>query len=304
MGILQRVFGGRRAADVIRAEVDFLALDVETAASGRHTICQVGVAGFRADEEVLAEEWLVDPGCAFENTWVHGLTADAVRGAPRFGQLHGVLASMLQGRVVVAHSAFDRTALRAACAAHRRPEIPARWLDSVVVARDVWPELENHRLPTVAAAIGHSFRHHSALEDARASGRIVIEAMRRTGRELESWFARSPPRSPAGASASTAARAALRRNGGEGPLAGHVVALTGEFTVGKAAMADLIAAAGGAVVSGVTRKTTLLVAGNRDATLYDGKSKSGKQVRAEQLAAEGHPIEIVSEAELRGRLAG
>jgi hypothetical protein len=47
----------------------------------------------------------------------------------------------------------------------------------------------------------------------------------------------------------------------------------------------------------VNRRTTILVSGVRDASLYNDKPKSGKTLKAEELIAEGFPLRIVNEAE-------
>ena len=45
-------------------------------------------------------------------------------------------------------------------------------------AERVWPELPDHRLNTVAAHIGHEFRHHHAQADAEAAGRALLAMMK------------------------------------------------------------------------------------------------------------------------------
>jgi DNA polymerase III subunit epsilon len=281
------------------AVADFISLDVETAARHRHSICQIGIVGFSGGREVFAREILVDPGCDFDpmNTWIHGLTGSHVRGAATFKALHKDLAPFFDDQLVVAHSSFDETAMNAACVHHGLSSFAARWADTVAMARRAWPDLPNHRLSTVAAHIGHAFRHHNALEDARAAGAVALAAMEALGSQLGDWVGVSGPFSET----RNGSRAALRREGdGDGPLVGHCVVMTGDFTAPKHDLADLIHTAGGAVAPGVTKATTILVIGDRDAGLYGGKTKSGKQIKAEALRDAGQDIELISEAQLRG----
>jgi hypothetical protein len=42
----------------------------------------------------------------------------------------------------------------------------------------VWPDLPNHQLHTLAAHVGHSFRHHHAAEDAEAAGQVLLAMMK------------------------------------------------------------------------------------------------------------------------------
>ena len=39
--------------------------------------------------------------------------------------------------------------------------------------------------------LGISFRHHDAMEDARAAGEIVLHACRHTGLSIDDWVART-----------------------------------------------------------------------------------------------------------------
>ena len=50
--------------------------------------------------------------------------------------------------------------------------MPVRWK----ISRRVWPDLPNHKLDTVSGYLGYSFRHHQALDDARACAYIVLKA--------------------------------------------------------------------------------------------------------------------------------
>ncbi|WP_374578322.1 exonuclease domain-containing protein [Phenylobacterium sp.] len=287
---------------------DFVAIDVETAARGYHTICQVGLVGFKDDEEVFAREVLIDPDCAFENTHIHGIDAAQVRGAPGFRAIYSQFRDLLSSGIVVSHSQFDSAAMRAACRHHGVAEISARWVDSAVAARVAWPDLANHKLPTLAAEIGHQFRHHSAVEDARACGLVMLEALRRTGFDLLQWVDR-----PAVQGVSLGAQSVQRKFSSRvarapsaarvgGAFDGEVVVLTGDFELSKAELADAIAAAGGEVAANVTRKTTILVVGDRDPSNFGGKAKSGKQQKADDLIARGQAILIWAEGDLRSRL--
>jgi DNA polymerase-3 subunit epsilon len=51
----------------------------------------------------------------------------------------------------------------------------------VVLARAAWPQLCDHKLPTVASHCGISFRHHDAAEDARACAEILLRISAASG---------------------------------------------------------------------------------------------------------------------------
>ncbi|AOR79978.1 3'-5' exonuclease [Novosphingobium resinovorum] len=269
---------------------DFVVIDVETACSRVSSICQVGIVGFRDGREVMAYETLVDPRDEFSpfNVGIHGITAGHVTGQPTFGEIHAVLDGHLSGRIAVAHSAFDKGALAAACRLSAHPLIETEWLDSVRVAKQAWPQLSSHRLNVLARFLGIEHRHHDALSDARAAGMVIVKAIEHTGIDLKGWMtrpARAKPKPPLPAS--------------EGPLSGERVAILGEALDGKLAAA--VAAAGGRVVRSVGMTTTLLVIAK--AQPY-GRwvEASPMHRRAQELREAGRPVAVVSEDALRARL--
>lgn len=276
--------------------MDFVALDVETACPDRSSICQVGLVRFSGGVEVDSWGPLVRPRFDFSpaNIAVHGIDARAVAGSPLFEDLASDITRWLDGAVVVAHSSFDRVAIeRAFKACGLRPPV-CRWLDTVVVARRAWPGISGgHGLANLTAFLKYSFRHHDALEDARAAAHVLVEACKATGRMVPDWIALLSSRSYSGHVSQK-----IRMDGNpDGPLFGEVLVFTGELSLPRAEAAQLAADAGCAVAANVTKKTTLLVVGDLDGIYLAGKPVSSKQAKALELAAAGHPIQLVTEAD-------
>ncbi len=273
------------APAIPNASLDFVAVDVETACGRVSSICQIGIVGFRGGTVAFEYETLIDPQDYFSgfNTRIHGITADHVAGKPCFGDLHEVIDRHLAGRVTVAHSNFDKGALTAACRIHDRIEIGATWLDSVRVAKRVWPELPSHRLNVVSKHLGIRLKHHDALSDARAAGLIVTRAIEETGIPLEGWLGPARGKQPPAPKAAPA-----------GPLVGQRIAILGEPRNG--ALAHRIAALGGRVMAAVGKTATMLV------VIADepfGYIRYDAQFRlARDLQEMGNGIEIVSAAAL------
>ncbi|MCI4590769.1 3'-5' exonuclease [Sphingobium sp. BYY-5] len=272
--------------------VDFVAVDVETACGRVSSICQIGIVGFRGGAIAFEYETLIDPKDYFSsfNTRIHGITADHVAGKPCFGALHEMIDSHLSGRVTVAHSYFDKGAIGAACRMHDRATIEATWLDSVRVAKRVWPELPSHRLNVVSKHLGIRLKHHDARSDARAAGLIVVKASEATGIPLEGWLT-----SPKRASAPPAPKPAS-----EGALIGQRIAILGEPRHGE--LAHRIAAQGGRVVAAVGKTTTMLAVCAEEPfgyIRYDAQFR-----RARDLQDQGSGLEILGAAALVSRCDG
>jgi DNA polymerase III subunit epsilon len=158
----------------------FFALDVETANRDRGSICQIGVACVRPDNTI--ETWMtyVEPQVDhWDFTYLHGIDATKVRGAPLFRDVLPTLTDALNKGVVYQHSGFDRSAVAAACRANGLSEPVWEWQDSVQVARRAWPELKGnggHGLASLKSHLGLSFEHHDAGEDARAAAEVILHA--------------------------------------------------------------------------------------------------------------------------------
>ncbi len=265
---------------------DFVVIDVETACSRVSSICQIGIVGFRNGREIFDYETLIDPRDEFHafNTRIHGIAEHHVAGQPTFGDVHAIVHRHLSGRTTVAHSYFDKGALAAACRIHDRPPIETVWLDSVRVAKRAWPDLPNHRLGVLATYLGIPHKHHDALSDARAAGWVIVKAIDQTGIALDEWLA--PPRKPGPAP----------RPAAFGPLLGERVVILGEPRDG--ALARMIAALGGRIVSSMGKTTTLLVVAGAAPFGYGARNSAAFR-KAEEYRRLGMPIRIVSEQDFR-----
>ncbi len=161
----------------------FAVIDVETTgfAPERERIVEIAVV--LLDERGAEQDHfctLLDPGGPPGPTHVHGITPEMVVGAPTFSAIHPHLAGLLSGRVVVGHNVdrFDLAFLRAECArTGGGAGLPADLvtLDTLEVA---WRFLD---LPGKARLVDccDYFQlawddHHSALGDARVTGRLLF----------------------------------------------------------------------------------------------------------------------------------
>ena len=281
--------------------MQFVAIDVETANADMGSICQIGLARFVDGQ--LADEWctLVDPEDYFDevNIAIHGIESRMVRGQPTLPQIADRLRATLESTVSVCHTHFDRIALGRAYGKYNLSPIETSWLDSARVVRRTWKDLawKGYGLANVCSRIGYEFRHHDALEDAKAAGFVLLAALRESQQGLDEWRLRvNQPIDPE----SSSSGAALQRDGNpEGDLYGEVLVFTGALELPRSEAADLAASVGCQVASGVTKKTTILVVGDQDVTKLAGHAKSSKHRKAEQLVAEGHRMRIIRESDFK-----
>lgn len=284
-------------------KMNFVAIDVETANADMASICQIGVAKYI--NGTLVEEWssLLDPEDYFDfiNIGIHGITEDDVAGKPTFPEIVNQLGGFLNGSVCVSHTHFDRVSISRALAKYQLLDFDTTWLDSARVARRAWEEFawSGYGLANVCKKIGYEFKHHDALEDAKASAYVLLAAIEKTELDINAWLKRiKRPINPSNTPSSSAP--AIKRNGNpEGELYGEVLVFTGTLEIPRREAADLASSIGCTVATGVTAKTSLLVVGDQDISKLAGKEKSSKHLKAEELIQKGQNIRIIKESDFK-----
>jgi DNA polymerase III subunit epsilon len=282
--------------------MEFVALDFETANADLSSACQVGAVVFKDGMPVDTFASLIDPDDFFDpmNVSIHGIDEDAVRGSPKFASVHRDLWRLISNKVVACHSLFDRAVLRQTEHRNALHCIECTWLDVTRVVRRTWPKYAHagYGLGNLTQDFGIAFEHHNAAEDARATGTILVRAIRETGLTLDEWLLRIEqpitPRAPLD-------RDPLAGDGDpQGPLHGEVVVFTGALSITRHEAAEIAAGAGCAVNEGITKHTTILIVGDQDVTrLAPGQMKSSKHLKAEALIGKGQPIRILRETDFR-----
>jgi len=281
--------------------LNFIAIDVETANADMASICQIGIAKYVDGK--LAKEWssLVDPEDYFDlmNIAIHGITEEDVIGSPTFPEVLSILGGFINNTVCVSHTHFDRVSINRALSKYELSEFNTIWLDSARVARRAWEEFawSGYGLANVCNKIGYTFKHHDALEDAKASAQVLLAAVEVTGWDIESWLKRvKQPIDPTKVSSGSA----IKRDGNpEGELYGEVMVFTGALEITRREAANLAASIGCSVAAGVTNKTSILVVGDQDISKFAGKAKSSKHLKAEQLIEKGQKIRIIKESDFK-----
>ncbi|WP_423265251.1 BRCT domain-containing protein [Frondihabitans sp. 4ASC-45] len=281
--------------------LSFAAVDFETANNRRGSVCAIGVAIVVDGEVVATHHHLVRPTesmRSFTNTHIHGIRESDVRLAPEWPAIRDLITPEIRGLPIAGYSAFDKSAWHATNDAYRLVD-EFEYVDVLGVARRRLT-LGDHKLSTVSKHLGlGAFEYHNPEADAVMAARVVIalaqlagvstlaalQTPQRTSRRTSTYPKPSPLPQP---SASANPRH---------PLFGEVVCFTGELKTMTKTEAQNLAAEHGAIVgANVTKKTTLVVAGDFDpATLRDGAAISTKLQRAIDLAASGQALRIIDE---------
>ena len=172
----------------------FVSLDVETASADLTSICQLGVVTFK--DGLIVDSWttLVNPECEFDefNIEIHGIMKYDVIKSPKFPTVAPELDKLISDQIVVAHTGFDKAALTRTYTKYGMSIPECHWLNSAEVCRRAWSQFarRGYGLANVAEWCRVEFRHHDALEDARAAGLILLKAINDTGVPLNEWLVR------------------------------------------------------------------------------------------------------------------
>lgn len=156
----------------------YAVVDVETTGLARDDRI-ISAAVYRLDARGEVEDhWYTtvnperDPG----PVWIHGLTSEALEGAPLFQDIAEEFTARLQDRVLVAHNAVFDWQMIAREYARAKCEAPVRQrLCTIALSKELGLPLPNHKLESLAAHFGVVQRQaHHALDDAR----VLAEAFR------------------------------------------------------------------------------------------------------------------------------
>lgn len=160
-------------------------IDFETANHRPGSACQLGIAVVESWRIVAEHQWLIRPQrMVFSKRCVevHGITPRDVMDSPTWDQIWGDVQQILDGSIVAAHNAgFDARVLGSTCAAYDIAFSPWELQCTRLIAKKTWPTFRSHALANLAENLRIEFRHHDALEDARAAATVLIQSATLSG---------------------------------------------------------------------------------------------------------------------------
>src|SRR6187551_3348500 len=151
-------------------------VDVETTGTDPKMADLVEVAAVRVKGGKITDRWstFVNPGRPIVGNQMHGITDKDVKGAPTPAEAARKALDFVGDALLVGHSVgFDIAFLEAALGDGTRIE-QGRYLDTLVIAREGYPDLENYKLGTLANFFGVELKEsHRALPDAEATATLL-----------------------------------------------------------------------------------------------------------------------------------
>ena len=166
--------------------LNFVAIDFETANKYANSACSLAVVTVENGQITKRGYSLIKPPfMQFDEECIaiHEILPKDVMDKPTFDKLWpAIYENHLKGKLVIAHNAkFDIGVLRATLD-HYNIEWPELdYTCTVKISKRVWPDLQNHKLNTLAAYLGYEFKHHYALDDAEICAQVAIAAAKKRG---------------------------------------------------------------------------------------------------------------------------
>jgi DNA polymerase-3 subunit epsilon len=165
--------------------MNFIAFDLETTGTvpGVDQICEIGAVKFVNGVVDSVFATLVDPGRPIPPgaSAVNGITDDMVAGKPKIETLLESFAEFCGDDIMVAHNApFDAQFLISDIKKHELGAPKGIILDTLPVARKVFPGLPNYKLGTLIQHLKiPSGEFHRAQADATYCGHMFLEMVKR-----------------------------------------------------------------------------------------------------------------------------
>ncbi len=156
---------------------EFVIVDVETTGTDPKMADLLEIAAVKVKKGKITDRWstLVNPGRSILGNQMHGITDKDVAKAPSPAEAAAQAVKFIGDATIVGHSVgFDLAFLEAALADGTRFE-QGRYLDTLTIAREGYPDLENYKLETLSRFFGIELAQaHRAGPDAEATANLLI----------------------------------------------------------------------------------------------------------------------------------
>ncbi len=292
-----------KGVSIFEIPVDYTIVDLETTGLAPADDAIIEVAAFKYKDNQLVDKYttLIKPIEEYTGTVIEiddfitnltGITNEMVSTAPTFKDIANDLYDFLSGEVIVGHNVnFDVNFLRENFLSLDMPFLN-NYVDTLRLARRLFPELPHHRLSDLADHFELQEVHHRAVGDVEIT-KDVLEIFRNHIKENNINLADFLNH-----------RLDLKKIVVSKPenidpshmFYGKNIVFTGaleKYT--RAEAAQIVVNIGGICQNGINKSTNFLVIGDMDAkTIKDGKSTKVK--KAEEKILKGQDLQILTES--------
>lgn len=300
--------------------VNFIAIDFETATSLRSSICEIGITVVEKGKIAESKSWLVQPpNNEYDgfNIYIHGITPEETENAPSFSNVWMEVLPYLNNKTVIAHNTgFDMYALRDALTYNNITFPNFKFYCSYRVSKYIFDDCYSYSLPIICNHVGIKMTtHHRAKDDSKACAELFIKCLRKIdcqnidsleniynfkkGYFEESVFKPQLSNPKLSTKLQVSSIIGDPSKFEEGNIFfDKSVCFTGTCQYGiRAELLQRIANIGGHPSNSVTKTTDFLIVGQQDYRVVGESGMSSKQRKAFDLKEKGVDIQILSEEE-------
>lgn len=281
----------KKAADT----KDYCVLDVETTGLDYYDdrIIEIAIVRTYQDRIVDVFDTFVNPGIAVPEriTALTGISNSDIEPAPSYSEIAPKIYDLLNNTTVIGHNVtFDLNFIQQLFTLLPSDiDISMDYIDTWDYARRVVDGLPNYKLQSLLAFFNiDPGDAHRAIDDAKATQKlfVALKNYQQNKRETELQAKRE---------AKAEAEAARHEKYGNSPLLDISFCFTGEFSVERAELFDMVKSVGALPREKVSKKTNYLVVGDiSDLPDWAIQRKKGE---AEEIQANGGSIQIIDEAD-------
>jgi len=168
------------------SDINFIAIDFETATAQRASICEAGICVVKGGKIAETRSWLVRPEdnrYSFFNIQVHGIRPEDTASAPDFAEVWGEISEYLRDcPVLVAHNAaFDISCIRHSLDYYGLPKPDVTYFCSLRAARKIY-DFDCNALDYLCNQFEIPYgQHHRAGDDAEMCARLFLREIKDAG---------------------------------------------------------------------------------------------------------------------------
>lgn len=171
-------------SEIALGDAEYVIFDIETTGLSVTSNKIIELAGVKMKEgkEIDRFSTFIDPHerIPYNIQQLTNITDDMVKGAPELEEMLPKFLEFVGDAVLVAHNArFDIGFIQANCKQLGLPEVKNPVLDTLELARLLFPTLKNHRLNTLTDKFKVNLEnHHRAIDDSIALGHVLFHLLK------------------------------------------------------------------------------------------------------------------------------
>lgn len=227
-------------------------------------------------------------------TELTGITNKMLETAPSFSEVIDEFLSFIGDSVIIGHNVnFDINFIYDTLLAENGMEFKNDFCDLLRISRHLFPELQNHKLLTIASALNISVEDaHRGLADCLTTFEC-FQKCKAFAEKNNINLENKKKKSNLDLRKITTSKENFDHSH---PLFGKVCVFTGSLEkMKRAEAAKIVVDFGGICENGVTARSNFLILGNNDYCKSIKDGKSSKQKKAEKLILNGQDLKIIPE---------